>query len=359
MSVERQLNFDTKPEALASPSLEILEQARDIPRGAPETFGATPLDHASAYDQQCVLLDAMGELLKTDIPSDIPEEIVKYMEDTFSARFHSRGTANHENYLTALHAEDEFQSTPVTMEMIERAKLGHASPAELLLVRETLGIRSAELACLTHPYGKRIEYIDVMRDSVRQSVELLGGSYYEDPETRYRIKGAVNERYWEANYSEGFFMTRKRDLGLMPDGTVIRERTSFILRSDENGALPSSNLEAIRSLDIKDKTWQDDAVRIGHLDQIAAGLLEADEFSLVIPVSTTIYAFNPETASEIETVQQEKREQRRVALQHDIQARFPALFAHMQEARVAREVPRGENIGDMLFVPPEHLDDTK
>lgn len=337
MSVERQFTSSLEAASTQLLSLELLEKIRDIPCGTPETYGATPLDHASAYEQQCQLLDSLQELVDTDIPEGIPTEIAEYMRDTFAVRFHSRGIANHDNFLTALHNADEFADDPVVSDIILRAKLGHASPAELLIVRDLLGIRSAELACLTHPYGKRVEYVEPMRDAVRQSVEALGGAYFEEPTTRYRVKGVVNEMRWDAKYTQGFFMTRKRDLGLMPDGTIIRERTSYILRSDTEGAVPGENLKAIRELDAKGGKWQDDVVRIGHLDEIAATHLAADEFLLVIPVSTTIYAFNAETAAEIAAREEQAQAQRREELQSKIQNEYPALFAHLQQIEAARQ----------------------
>ncbi len=359
-SFERQSKFSREQQSPHLPPLEVFEKAATIPRGEPETFGSTPLDHGLAYTQQRELLQNLQELVDTDIPEDIPENIAEYMKDTFAARFHSRGNANHENYLTALHSCEEFADDPVASEVLSRAKLGHASPAELLLVRQMLGIRSAELACLTHPYGKRLEYITPMREAVRDSVELLGGTYDDEPETRYRVKGVVNEIQWEADYTEGFFMTRKRNLGVMPDGTVIRERTSFILRRI---AIPWQNLQAIRRLDAKDSTWQDEAVKVGYLSDIADVLLEADEYSLVIPVSTTIYAFNPETAALIDVRESVAHEVRRRELEKDMAERFPALLAHLDDVRNgANKMPNTndvklDNFDSMLYVSHEDEDE--
>lgn len=338
------------------PSLELLATAEQAPKGRLDTYGATPLDHQLAAAQQWGLLDNLKPLVYTEIPEETPDHIAEYMKDTFEARFHKRGIANHENLLTALHPYEATGDDPELDALVERALMGHASPAEVLIARELLGIRSAELACLSHPYGKRIEYLDEMRDAVRESVEMLGGVYDEDPETRFRVKGTVGMVYDHVDeVSKGFFMTRKRTLGMMPDGTTIRERTSFVLRTEYNG-VPFVDLAEIRRLDPQSPTWQEDAVRAGDLDTIAAELMEADAFNLAIPVSTTIYAFNYETADAISQRSKEEHDARVEELNRDMSIRYPALSAEMAKSRAKRAAKdalhKTTNIGDMYYVGP-------
>lgn len=343
-SIEAQLDFSR---------YELAHLAEHASKGSLDTYGATPMDHQSAFDQQCDLLDGLRTLVEEDIPEGIPDRIRDYVRDTFEVRFHKRGTANFENFISALN-EDVPKQFSIAL---DRARMGHASPAELLLIREYMGIRSAELACLTHPYGKRIEYLDEMRDAVRQSVELLGGTYYEDTQTRFRVKGTVGAVYDDPRaVSEGFFMTRKRNLGIMPDGTVIRERTSFVLRTEYNGAT-FVDLNSISKLDPTSDTWQDDVVSAGQLDIIANDLMEADQYSLAVPISTTIYAFNEKTAQAIAERDEANRAERCAQSREDIRLNYPSLHAAINEGRSRRAeneiAPEGAvDIDGMLYIGP-------
>ena len=268
--------------------------------GEPLTWGATPLDRVSTLHQQIDLLAELQVYTYCDIPDDIDMEIIDYVHTTFAARFHGRGEANEENYMTALNPSEAVFS-PEIIEMFKRGELGVASPAELLLTRGLKGIRSVELACLTHPYGERIEeLLEVMRVAVQEQVEFMGGSYYEEPETRYRVKEIIGYEKGEEKFDKGVLMTRKRTLGLMPDGTIIRERSSFVLRLDDTMPLTDAEREALESVDLSQPDWQDTLVEVGRLDEIADILLKMNEYSLAIPIATTIYAYNPETTRLIE-----------------------------------------------------------
>lgn len=337
---------------------EMVHNAEQAPKGRLDTYGATPLDHQLAFEQQCELLDSMKPLVEADIPDGTPDKIAEYVKDTFEARFHKRGTANFENFITALNTDIPEELKPA----IEKARMGHASPAEILLVRDAMGIRSAELACLTHPYGKRIEHLDEMRDAVRYSVELMGGIYDDKPTSRFRVKGTVGAVYDDiSQISDGFFMTRKRTVGVMPDGTIIRERTSFVLRTEYDG-IPFVDLSEASKLDPRTETWQEDVVRAANLDSIASELMEANEYGLAIPISTTIYAFNEKTAEEVASRRAEERAVRCAESSEDIRARFPALQAALDEGRAKRAAnemaPAGAiNVGDMLYIGPSSTQD--
>lgn len=230
---------------------EQLEAARFAPAGTPETTGATPLNHQAAYPRQRFILSELQQMLDENEPGNIPAEVVEYIKNTFEARFNGRSIANYENYFSALHNREEFADDVLLQEAIDRAEVGHATPAELMIIRNVLGIRSIELACLTHPYGSRLRpHLNTMRSHVKKNVELLGGEYFEEPETRYRVKACVGEFGVQGDCSKGLLMTRKRTLGVMPDGTVIRERSSFVLRTDDTSVIPAEVVAQLNRLDM-------------------------------------------------------------------------------------------------------------
>ncbi|MGV9001862.1 MAG: hypothetical protein ACOH18_02810 [Candidatus Saccharimonadaceae bacterium] len=358
MSPDYERSKEELPTSLHIVTDALLETVRNAPRGLPETYGATPLNHAAAYDQQYTLRIKLQELLEENIPSDVPAEIAAYMIDTFVSRFISRGAANQENYLSSLKSPEELGDNERLQDMITRAELGLASPSELLVVRQLLGIRSVELACLTHPYGKNIEQLEPMRQAVRDNVLLLGGEYYDEPEERYRVKGFVND---ENGYTKGLLMTRKRTVGIMPDGTIIRERSSFVLRLDDNSVVSNLTIAAIiktvNQLDRKSNDWQDELVAAGHLDEICEGLLSSDKFSMAIPVSTTIYAFNPETAQLVKERAAEDREKRKEDI--NLKRDYPLLFEAQSAALLKRDLGNRavKDIDGMLYVGLEEPDD--
>ncbi|MES2630774.1 MAG: hypothetical protein V4611_02365 [Patescibacteria group bacterium] len=283
---------------------EMLTVLENTPRGEPSTFGATPLDVMATLQQQRDLLIDLQRMTYA-IPTGVPLVIADYVHETFRSRFFNRGIANDENYTSALLNKMHYIDKPQLQLRIERAEHGLASPGELLLIRDLLGIRSVELACLSHPYGTTIDGTRIedalpeMRNAVRVGVELMGGSYFDEPKTEYRVKASVGDSHNEFTHSDGLLMTRKRILAKMPDGTIIKERSSFVLRIDADSPVTKEEFQAMRALDAKSRDWQEDMVRAGGLDEIASVLLEMDEHSYAIPVSSTIYAFNPETTKKI------------------------------------------------------------
>ncbi len=214
----------------------------------------------------------------------------------------ARSAGHGEEYGRSLFKQSEYMHHAEALtHMIDRAELGIASAAELLLVRDAMGIRSVELACLTHPYGSRIDpLLEEMREVTRQNVELLGGTYYEKPETRYRAKELIlDPETGEESLEQGILMTRKRTVGYLPDGTIIRERSSFVLRTDVLASHDPAALARMQAVDCTKDGWQDELIKAGNIESWVEGLLKNDEFSTAIPISTTIYAYNEATAQEV------------------------------------------------------------
>lgn len=294
----------------------LLSRSERLPKGTPETFGATPLDRVATLAQQLELAISL-QALTLDAPDDAPLFILDYIHRTFLSRFHSRAEANEENYMTSLRPKSDFADNPVIEAMVHRAELGQASPTEILITRQLLGIRSVELACLTHPHGAQIEMLDHMRDAVKAHVEGFGGEYYKEPETRYRVKEVIKEEVDGVMHIRGLLMTRKRTLGMTQDGTIIRERSSFVLRTDQMSVLTDDEISKIAEVDTTSDTWQDDMVRAARLDEVVATLLDMDEFSYAMPISSTIYAYNPNTADLIAKRQSEETYRRRKAFANE------------------------------------------
>jgi len=311
-----------------------LAHIETLPKGEPLTYGATPLDRIATLQQQIELAETLRTLTLTNIPEEMPSEIVKYIKPTFSERFHSRGEANEENYLSALLRKDAYADSPEITAMIERGEQGYASAGELLAIRSLLGVRSVELGCVSHPYGNRMESVYEMRSTIRKHIEALGGVYDDEPEVRYRVKKIICPNHENTlKHAVGFLMTKKTTLGMMSDGTMIRERASFVLRADVPG-VKDHFAEMGAVIDAQDYNWQEELVAAGNLQPIVDDLMQRDDFLHLVPISSTIYAFNAETAAEVYKKQQEELDERRQKFEEE----YPELARHIREAQEAHEV---------------------
>lgn len=298
--------------------INFLETIANLPKGLPDTFGATPLNRVRTLEQQLELEKTLRKRTY-DIPSGVSLKLASYIQTIFAQRFHDRAEANEENYQSALIDGRPHKAIPGVEELYDRGELGSASPAELLLIRAMKKIRSVELACYTHPYGNGIEKLTEMRDAVQKNIEFLGGSYDKNPEKRYRVKDIVKDH--DTGDVLGYIMTRKRTLGYMPDGTEIRERSSFLLQVD------SEVIQEMFGGEIKTFLNEDDLVMdFFRLDEVSDSFLEYDQFSAAIPISSTIYAFNREDEKNV----RQRTENLHTIERNKFAKQYPLLFAIMQ-----------------------------
>lgn len=303
----------------------LLDYAACCPlRGEPDTWGATPSSISESLLDQSILINRFAR--RHVVPNtfaDTDPSIVDYMERTSIKRFINRCIANDENYLRALSpnpfTEVDDDRSPRLKNIETLAKTGKASPAEILALQGIHRIGAIELASLTHPYNANIEYLDDMRHAVKQAVLVFGGEFYDEPEVHFSISDVINDTDLETiNPQEydrlpsadkmnqrdslgavkGLLMTRKRTIGQLPDGTIIRERTSFIL-TEESGILTDENLQLFADTP-RCEHWGREAVhQMEGLDLQLLGMLERNEVKKVIPVASTTYAFNRERLEEI------------------------------------------------------------
>jgi hypothetical protein len=308
MSGPQSPNFDTSsPESVYEPyyrlNAELLRALQESPRGDALTYGATPLDMELNADDQAIVRMTLRKMT-TEAPDTIPLEIISHVQDTFEERFNNRSKANDENFKSSLRYEQLDELEPDERELVTKAIYGQASPAELILVRDILGMSSIELACLTHIYGEHInDILPTMRDAVHYGVVVFDGEYYQKPQERFRVKEVILDGDSVDAQPLGFVMTRKRTIGRLPDGTIIRERSSFILRTDKEselyavlGPFVARELNAMLLLSGEN---QDEAMAESESLGIIMRLLDTDKFDEAIPISTTIYAYNPKTEKRI------------------------------------------------------------
>lgn len=324
------LESDRTPES--DPRQELL--------GSPLTWGETPLlTNAKQYEVYLELLKRM----ETNVPEGTPREVQEYIVSHFMARFYQRQLRNEQSY-DDRSVEDLSQISSETLSILIWALKGVASPAELLPLRSELGMPSIELARLSHPYVYETETLDEMRAAVDYAIEKMGGEPCEENDcTTYGIDAShtVNNsgrtpinraralmlansvmesdkaklddmvRFaseYESVTRVGILIKRKRIVATLPDGTVIIERSSFVLRIDEDSDLDQAIAKKIRGVVIEgNPNWESEMMAAGNLLELVPQLLAENKFKIAIPLSTTFYAYNPERVEEVKLANEEKR----------------------------------------------------
>jgi hypothetical protein len=259
-------------------------------RGEPLTWGSTPLVLSpDVVLQQNGVKSLIAELFEDgNIPSYVSKNLAEYIDVLNMSRTYNREDHNRNSF--AYRGKTDLDGIPLkVLEVLDRAVKGFASPAELMLIAQILEIPTIELASLTHPYGgERIEMLKPMRAAVDQAIELLGGRTIKDKAPTYEVKGSDNPH--DPSSMEGIHMTRKRIVGVLPDGTEIMERSSFVILVDN---LPEEVAQKIRSISYGEN-WAQEVLRAEDLNILIPMLLDEDVYDTAIPISTTVVAINPE-----------------------------------------------------------------
>lgn len=297
-------------------------------------WGATPLNtyhDPELYRQQEEIRNKLEERSR-EVPSDvgyIPQYIRKYVTDNFLTRFNGRTMANFDNFSQRLR-DDLAECDEIDRDILEKAMWGRATPAELLYVRCAFGMASIELGCLTHPYGVLTDQdkLDEMRGSVKDAILMLGGDLAVkdekvlggidgdeeglDGRDVFSVKRADNTLYGEPmdHVQRLIVLTRKRNLGRLPDGSIVRERSSFILRIGEDAEFNQEAAQRMREVKL---TYNDDAMRMlaeaGNIAEELPPMIAGRKFGTIIPLSTTVYAFNRLTDTRIKTRDEQRKEE--------------------------------------------------
>jgi hypothetical protein len=298
-------------------------------------WGATPLTTIGRQDvasMQLRVFDALIDRTEKSAPIDVPDELRQFVLHSFMNRFHGRAQNNQISYNERL-KQDFNNLDPLVLKMHERAITGHATPAELLIVRREFGLRSIELARLTHPYGDRIEQLDRMRGAVEYGILANEGNVFDsedDQDVRYKIRSLSRDAETPEAIKHGFLMTRRRKIGIEGEDTHIHERSSFIVRMDKAGGLDPELVSEMSKVKLtKDETWIEDIAAAVKLEEIIPALLKKNNFHTIIPLSTTVYAYNKTTGEEIEREKERSRDRMEMS-------RYPELQKHIADLALNR-----------------------
>ncbi|GEM_PF-1824531 len=283
---------------------EIIDPREKL-RGEHLTWGATPLIFNS---DQMVIFDTLKKRIDNNTPVLTPNNVKEFVMQHFMSRFFQRQDRNAKSFVDRspdVYLEDLDNSY---QDILIAAMSGISNPNDLLVLREKLDMPSIELARLTHPYGTHMETLEDMRQAVDFAIEANGGRIIRDDSmTTFGVDGGHIQDKGE-NIELGFLMKRKRVRGILPDGTVIIERSTFVLRVDKESPLDQDVAQLFRDIKIdKNPDWGKQVMEIINANNLIPGLLDSNEFETAIPLSTTTYAFNPQRVYELEKTEEAKR----------------------------------------------------
>ncbi|MBC7942878.1 hypothetical protein H7X68_00040 [Candidatus Saccharibacteria bacterium] len=258
--------------------------------GEPPTWGATPLEPTEVVIEP-----------QNSAPKGIPANLAEYIEVASMGRSARRTALNRNSF--AYREKTDLENVDIAViGMLERAKSGYASPAELLHIHHVFGIPSIELGCLKHHYGERIEQLEPMRAAVREAILMHNGELNQAIMPKYEILGSDYFNEKPQNDASGLLMKRETLIGTIDftDSetlggfqTRIVERSSFILRIDESSGFPQKLANAIRSITFN-KDWSEKVNSAGEIYEIVPALLAANDYKRIIPISTTTLARSQE-----------------------------------------------------------------
>jgi len=319
---------------------------------------ATPgkINHYAIAESQAEVRDQALRALDPDLrPPFVSDALADFVEQTYLSREANRAVENSESYDESLHILADLD---LDLKLkLEKAELGRAKPSEILELIDELGMDSAELARLTHIYGYRLEYQQAMREHVKAAIWSKDGEVYDEPEVKYAISSFDVSFDEQGRLSRpiAIAMNRKTAVGRV-GGTVIYERTTFILRIDQGSDINQDLARYIRLLDSRDPAViMADSRFIAEVER----LLNPGDLESVIPMSTTIYACN----SENRALNKQERRNRKTELNRDIEAMTPAgqvLRRNNEYGRLVGEAALSSGAFRSMFtsgVPSEVVDE--
>jgi hypothetical protein len=268
--------------------------------------GATPLAGAEYPDvkkMQEVVRQLLLKRTEDNAFDDIPEELKSFMIDCFSNRFNARALKNYESYVERLNYIDPSDMSDEFHDQYERSMRGLASPESLIIVRRTLGMKAIELARATTSYGAMVELLEPMREEVGAAIKRQGGIVLDSVDYQDKFKIRTADLLVSPDDHEemmGLLVTRRRNVGLLDDDTLVMERSSFVIPTYEGGAYDPELSRAMRRVKLANNP---DAIQqlheAGRIDSVVPQLIQAQDFRAAMPQSTTIFAFNKTTDQQI------------------------------------------------------------
>ena len=283
------------PEHTASLFLspDMAEGFKTMPHGKPLTWGATPLNPYAGEDVRRQQFDAKKVLKKffKHTPElearGITAILAGYAHDINAGRVEHRFTRNYDSFQYRGILDDK-QVPDWLRPSYEDVISGNSSPAEILAIADVLEIPTIELATLTHPFGERINYLKPMRDAVNQAIVYFDGELSDEAPVYEVRRHSKHDGLSTDEMPATLLMTRNTEVGQLPNGTRVIERSSFLLRLD---LLPETLAQLVDDIEYNEN-WSEAIMNLPGFKEYVEDQLAFDLHDSAIPLSTTIFAAN-------------------------------------------------------------------
>lgn len=167
-------------------------------------YGATPLTWTYHAEQDGCMRDRLRELCEN--PPEhlgLSKTVIEAVTTDFYSGITARQVRNYEKFSAWMENNaneyENFMHDSSLSSLIERAKVGAASPADLItLMQHSSGLEATTLASLSMPYGYRAKQYPTMITAVETSISNFGGEIYDAAQRGvYRVKDFGFHRAYE------------------------------------------------------------------------------------------------------------------------------------------------------------------
>jgi hypothetical protein len=226
-------------------------------------------------------------LVRIGLPVDAPDSLRALILQHFFSRDVVLDTENREGYDHRLVLLPEFELTGEPLARHDRVMTGIGRVAEIDQHRADVRSMAAQLAMLRTVGVHRTEYEAPMFEEVDA---LLGDNLEVSPPKKLQIF-EYDANFYQERAINGLIMGFKRDRGERPDGTLIKSRHTFVVRTDYAGGMDPKIREAIQK---SAELGINRPMRLKRVRELIAEIARVGAtHELVAASMTSAYVFDP------------------------------------------------------------------
>ena len=251
--------------------------------------------------QRQVEIDTEYRKLYDYPPEGTPEGFATMLLDDYMIHEERRKMLNFEGYQAWQAKGGEIPED--LEESVEHFMRGTAYEDEIIDIALNTDIEEFEVGKVSHPYRRRLEFVDQLRRGVDAAIVDHGGEAFGKYFPYRSIDITPHVTYVDGELQvNGFIIPYKRDVGdiPLPDGSgMIRivERQLAAFRADATSGFPQDIIQRMKETPIDwSASYQDDDYREALVNTGCHGFIVREILfdslkPFVVPVSTTIYGY--------------------------------------------------------------------
>lgn len=246
------------------------------------------------------LAHKFNEVAHHKLSKYVKPEVVSFVGRSISTRMQQREGQNGSEYMRRLHPEvfcyEDVPTVPEEQvdEAVEKALWGLGSPRQNHIAHIALGMVAGEYANLT--------IIDDFRKDLdvpmwAEFSDLLGidATPHHNQMSNFKILG-FDRDIRRSSHVGAIRIGMKRDIGTLPDGTVVKDRTTAIVAPQHYSQFRHAEAVAIRDALLE----QRDATVIPEFTRLVRWLIEeSPDPGVVLARNITVYGFKQSTLDQL------------------------------------------------------------